>query len=576
LFGNAAPAGTNGLVIEAGNSTMRGLLIKGFTGIGDPNTSSPSGGVAIAIRTNGGNRIEGNFLGGTTFDQTTVDPNSHGVQIGDSNGNGAPNNIIGGTAPAARNLISGNTYAGIAVLSASSSSNQIQGNYIGTDRDGARRTLNRFGIILSAPNNTIGGTVDGARNVISANFIDGINITAGGNSNTILGNYIGTDATGTIKTEELGNGFSGIMISGASDNIIGGTGAGTRNVISGNNLEEIYIDGSPTPATGNKIEGNYIGTDKTGTVALASSPYGVLISDSSSNFIGGTAPGAGNVISGHTTTSVLIEGVGAFDNLVQGNLIGTDVTGTKRFGGSANGGGVLLSFTRNNTIGGSAPGARNLISGNDGSGVFIESLEPAHITFGNKIQGNYIGTDITGTLPLPNGFGGVVFYGGADNTIGGTGAGEGNLISGNIGPGIAFHDADLADTRDNKVQGNLIGTDITGAFDLGNTEAGVLIEDSYRNTIGGTNDDAGNAISGNDGPGIFVTGATAEDNQISQNLIGRNAANDGPLGNAGHGILLQSSGPNVIGGGFDPNNANTIAHNGGDGVAVVFGTGPCA
>ena len=158
-------------------------------------------------------------------------------------------------------------------------------------------TSNGLLITGAAANNSIGSGLTGGGNVISANGINGIDITGvAAADNVVWGNLIGTNAAGTSPA---GNGSDGILILGkASGNSIGGTTAGKRNVISGNgNGVEIAVSGT----TGNVVLGNYIGTDITGTLKLGNTSDGVLIDSSASgNTIGGTATGAGNVISGNS------------------------------------------------------------------------------------------------------------------------------------------------------------------------------------------------------------------------------------------------------------------------------------
>ena len=156
-------------------------------------------------------------------------------------------------------------------------------------------------------------------------------------SNVVEGNYIGTDVTGRLA---LGNGYGGVTIqAGASKNIIGGTTAAARNLISGNTGSGVHLLYSGT--TGNVVEGNYIGTDVTGTVALGNNEGVAIYAGASGNLIGGTTPGAGNLISGNANYGVEISDSGTTSNLVQGNLIGTDGTGTRAVD---NGNGGLAIF----------------------------------------------------------------------------------------------------------------------------------------------------------------------------------------------------------------------------------------
>ncbi len=186
------------------------------------------------------------------------------------------------------------------------------------------------------------------------------------------------------------------------------------------------------------MAGNLIGTDITGTVAIANGNDGVEIdAGARGNTIGGTTPGAGNVISGNAGGGVEIAGGGGTSgNVVTGNLIGTDIAGTAAI---ANGDdGVEIDFGRTaNTIGGTTPGAGNVISGNAFDGVEIDRTG----TSGNIVAGNFIGTDITGTVAIGNGSDGVVVVLASGNTIGGTTTGARNVISGNAHDGVEIHGA---------------------------------------------------------------------------------------------------------------------------------------
>src|SRR5262249_34131981 len=141
------------------------------------------------------------------------------------------------------------------------------------------------------------------------------------------GNYIGTNAAGTSAVANL---QSGVLISGgATNNTVGGTTAAARNIISGN-FDGVQINAAGT--SGNVVAGNYIRTDVTGSLAVSNN-IGVGISGAPNNTIGGPSPGAGNVISGNTALgfgAVFIDGSGGDDNVIRGNFIGTDPTGTVR------------------------------------------------------------------------------------------------------------------------------------------------------------------------------------------------------------------------------------------------------
>ena len=270
---------------------------------------------------------------------------------------------------------------------------------------------------------------------------------------------------------------------------------------------------------GNIVEDCFIGTDATGTLDLGNAFHGLNIA-SSNNTIGGTGAEARNVISGNDNTGILIA-AGTNGNLVQGNFIGTDAAGASAIG---NGSGLVTEGQSGNssshTIGGTAPGARNIISGNNGPGISIGGT-----LTGSVVQGNFIGTDVTGTVAVGNVSDGVlIIFGSANNTIGGTTPAARNVISGNGANGVR------SDYHPNTVQGNFIGTEADGVSPLGNGSNGVLINFFDSNAIGGSASGAGNTIAFNGGAGVAVLGPL---NPVSSNAI---------FANAGLGIDLGGDG----------------------------------
>ena len=282
-----------------------------------------------------------------------------------------------------------------------------------------------------ASSNTIGGTTTGARNVISGNEKSGVFICCqpGTTDNLVQGNFIGTNVNGTA---ELGNGRDGVIISGeASGNTIGGTTTGARNIISGN--DELGIRLSDAGTSDNLIQGNYIGTDVNGTTGLGNPRGGVAVINAPGNIIGGTTAGARNVISANSVGTG-IQGSEATGNLVQGNFIGTDANGTAALGND--GDGVIIADNASSSIiGGTTAGARNIISGNGDNGVFI-CCESG--TTNNLVQGNFIGTDVTGTAALANTLSGVeIDIDASGNTIGGSSTAA-NTIAFNVRDGVTM------------------------------------------------------------------------------------------------------------------------------------------
>lgn len=359
--------------------------------------------------------------------------------------------------------------------------------------------------------NWIGGVAEGQGNVLSSNGA-GLQIEGGGaGANAVWGNYIGTDVTGTAAAP---NGI-GVRIDGASFNSIGAevlamtgatqvasVGAGERgNVISGNTNSGVVITGAA--AHGNIVQGNYIGTDVSGLVDLGNGGDGVLIFNAFDNTIGpvsfgplgfGDGPGEGNLISGNQLAGVEISGDTASGNVVRGNMIGTDAGGAAALGNSVDG--VRIAGAPGNTVGGSGHGDGNVISGNVSDGVAI--LSPASTS--NVVAGNLIGTDFTGYVAVPNGDAGVGIESADDNTVGGTAAGALNIISGNLGQGVAV----IGGSAGNFVQGNWIGTAADGLTGLGNGWQGVLTVGTGPNTIGGTGPGAGNRIAFNGSAGVGI------------------------------------------------------------------------
>jgi hypothetical protein len=177
---------------------------------------------------------------------------------------------------------------------------------------------------------------------------------------------------------------------------------------------------------------------------------------------------------------------------VQGNFIGLDASGTNSLGGKA-----LLIYLPNNQIGGTAPADRNVISGHQNASG-LEMLENGS---GNTVQGNFIGTDHTGTKSIGNTDRAIVSgMAVSSNVIGGLVLGARNVISGNLDRGV------ILDGSNNIVQGNFIGTDVTGLNPLGNARSGVEVGGGG-NLVGGTNAGAANiiAFNGVNGQGVFTT-----------------------------------------------------------------------
>ncbi len=257
------------------------------------------------------------------------------------------------------------------------------------------------------------------------------------------------------------------------------TGAG-GNTIRGICLHDFTV-GVQIESNDNLLEGCFIGTDPTGTTGPGNGTGVVITAGTTGNVIGGSAAGAGNLISGNSTG---VQSTGGGTNVIQGNFIGTDVTGNSTI---PNGDGISLTGTTGFLVGGSNPGEGNLISGNTGNGI--------HVSVGNgcTIRGNKIGTNVTGTESLANQYG-IALSSAPSLVIGGDyNAGEGNLISGNRLDGIF-----ITGSIGTVVKGNTIGTDPAAVQPLGNGGAGInLDQNSTDAVIGGLAAGEANVIAWN-------------------------------------------------------------------------------
>ena len=243
----------------------------------------------------------------------------------------------------------------------------------------------------------------------------------------------------------------------------------TNTTVRGLVIHRIQIGPTPGPKGSNVIEGCFIGLDATGTNSLASPGSGIFV-QTPNNRIGGTNPGARNLISGKGATGIEIFETFATNNVVQGNFIGTDRTGTKAIGNTDRALVVNMNASAN-LIGGEVTGAGNVISGNLNRGITLDGSD-------NLVQGNLVGTTVTGQ-PLGNARSGVEI-GGPRNTVGGVRSGAGNVIAFNGVDGGGIFTTNGVDVKPGATFYAILGNSIFDNLGLGiDVNADELITAGY-------------------------------------------------------------------------------------------------
>jgi uncharacterized repeat protein (TIGR01451 family) len=465
----------------AGNCTLRAAIAESNASVDFDDTIAFTGPQSIALESDLPEITDPVEIDGTTQSgcagSPTVEVRGTGTVFGNYNGlvlNAGDSTVCG--------LVLNRLFSAIRVFS---SDNRIEGNFIGTDVAGS----------VALPNESVAITVfSGARNRVDRNVISGnrgYGIETFSGENVIQANHFGTNATGTAA---LPNGGRDLSIDSNND-VIGGTLAeATRNIIAGN----VLIGATSTGAV---VQGNYFGTDETGGSALE--PRGTVsivgthatVGGSEGVTPGGPCTGACNVFANGLT-------LGGPNHVVQGNFVGTDFSGMRALGAPFETDGIRIVNSYNDLIGGTDdPAQRNLISGNglDGIAFYNDSAR-------NRVAGNLIGTDASGTAPLPNGVGGVTCCGfGDDNTI------EHNVIAFNGAEGIAINGAGQA--LDGTVGNAFLGNSIFANGGLGIDLAAVCSPCSD----GPTQNDVGDGDTGPNGYQNFpvITRVTVDDGETT-------------------------------------------------------------
>ncbi len=364
----------SGLVLGGTNCRAQSLVINGFAACG------------ILITNAASNIVAGCYVAVDPSGMIAVSNGLPAVTISSAPNSATTGNTIGGASTAARNVISGSAFQGMIILGAGTTGNFVEGNYIGVNAAGASALPNSWeGIEIAggARGNYIGGTSPAQRNIISGNSIQGVSLQDPGTiSNLVEGNWIGLDATGKSAVPNAGSGVE--IFDGAQSNIIGGTVPGAGNIISGNAADGIMMDESGT--SGNFVEGNWIGLDATGASALANSYSGVeLLTGAQGNVIG--CVGGRNFISGNTLNGVLIDD-GAFANIVQGNTIGLNIDNASAVPNGQAGVGMFGNATSNVVGGTTPGAANLIADNLNGGIALYYADTTNNVLRGNSIFGN--------------------------------------------------------------------------------------------------------------------------------------------------------------------------------------------
>lgn len=398
----------------------------------------------------------------------------------------------------------------------------LSGEHINIPNPQSRRIEDRVkGLVLSgrSSGSTIRGFVMGGFGVKDYDIKEGVGkyfwgyaILIETSNNVIQGNFIGLKADGKTPFPN----FWGIADVGYGGNLIGGPQPEDRNVISGNIRIGVFVKFKMI------IEGNYIGTDAGGEFAVGNQTGILLVMFARENLI------RNNVVSGNEN-GLWIEGE---ENFISHNYVGTNWKGTAALPNDV---GILMKKSVGNTI-----ASGNLISGNRIGLKMADDNGKDPLPQKNQIQGNMIGTDISGSYAIPNETG-ILLINSLSNLIGGTHRGEANIISGNTLAGIQ-----LSQANGNFIKNNYIGTTPNGRAALPNGW-GILFQEQENRDRSSNNFICNNLISGNSKDGVLLDYSTHT--TLSGNKIGLQKNGLLPLPNGGNGIRITASAiANCIGG----------------------------
>jgi hypothetical protein len=556
----------SGVVLASGNNTVRdlhagirangtvagnfvGLDVTGVVAVNnqigsavfDPSTVNRFGGnssAGILIRNGAaGTRVFGSVIG----DDTGVTPalaNGDGIRISNSTRNwiGTPDEVQIDSAPSRSNVIAGNKLAGIqiadSVAGTADAANLIRNNHISGNGTGVSIAASRFAVL--------GGTNGRSANVIVRQAGNGV-VVGSSSDVKIQGNRVGVvPAFGGDAEAVGGNGGDGIRIEGTSQRVEISAG----NWVGGNKLNGVAILAG---ATGVTLSGNTIGGMLADGTSAGNTRDGVAITAAIGN-----AVAAGNVISMNQR-----HGVSVTDARATTLAAGNRVFGS--FVGSNAGSGIVLSGGSMTTVGGTTAGTANVITGNTGHGIRVETTKTTGAGSGHAIQGNRVGTtgnmEVDTTLGngqsgislagavgvtvdgrnvvMNNGANGIDVVDGSTITIGSATPAVGNVITNNVGSGVAL----AGKATGIAVIGNTIAEQGADGVQIGAGVRGVRIGQTVtQQAVTG----AGNTIRGNDGWGVRIN---ANAQQIGAQ---GNAVFDNALGVITHGTGVNTAAPATV------------------------------
>lgn len=384
----------------------------------------------------------------------------------------------------------------------------------------------------------------------------GIRFGNGPDSARIEGCHIGLDENG--GSASLTSDY-GVLVTDSTTKLnIGGFMNYQRNIISNNDSSGVRVKGNHTNEI--RITGNFIGTDGEG-MAAQPNYHGVYVSDSAKFAVIGDTLFYGNVISGNTKIGVLLSDTTSDAHVIYGNHIGTNLMGTAPIPNET--GVVVASNTNLVTIGNGNEKGRNIISGNVDDGIRLS-------TSANFINGNYIGTNASGTGAIPNGRDGIHFVNSSLNGIGGDIPGQGNLISGNGRHGIFLKNFSLSG-----IVGNVVGLAADSVGQIPNNGDGIRLDtNAVFVGIGNNNPFGGNIIAANDSSGIHMINSSGG-HTLLNNWVGVSPAGITAAGNGVDGIRIEENSfwGTRIGDSTLTTPHNVIGFNGGNGITVIADDG---